>query len=618
MKFIVRSLLVAVVLVIVLATYVGITAGREVLAARSVLSDAASGNLERSEITRAKLHVRRANQHLTSLPAKLLRIVPVARQNVDAGAAITQSLIPVLDAAVELQGALEALEDAGVWKRGAVDLGLVQGVAGPVDREAEALRDLVREARANRNGWLLPPVWEQLDSIVQEYAPVAETAATASKLLQNIDRLLGTSEPRTYLVMLINNAELRGAGGILSGVGSVRFSEGRLSIGKFYPVHHLREKPYEKVEAPRDFERRFGVYKADTTLWLNATYSPDLPDVALVASRLFEKTTGKATDGAIVLDPRGVEALARPGSAVEIESLGLEIDRDRLASFVYSDVYQRFSDQNVRRLALLEVGRQVFDDLRSGDVSPAQLEELGEAVDAGHVRMVSFHQAERKLFAELGVAGELSAQPDTATIHVTAQNLGSGNGQGTKLDYWAERHVHQACDIGEKEATCATELAIHNEAPRGLGEYVGGRPYGRLRAYLETYVPASAGLQEATLNGEVVDVRIEPDEGHHSVGVFASADLGERIVYRVTYTIPVVGRSLDLQLRPQPLARDARLSLDLTVPEGWRLTLDGEDLPFGGVELDWREAVRIQAEPDPRSGLAAFWRGFTRFWNQPL
>lgn len=617
MKIIVRSLLAALALVILLSTYVGIAAGRELLAARSVLDDLAGADMERTDISRAKLHVRRANQHLTSLPAKILRAIPVARQNLDAGAALTEALLPVLDGAGDLQSALGRLED-GLWKRGAVDLEVLDALAGPVRQEADALRELLRIARTKRNGWLLPPVWDEVDTIIQEYGPVADSATTAGALLQDVDALLGRPEPRTYLVLLTNNAELRGAGGILSGVGSVRFSNGRLSIGRFYPVHHLREKPYEKVDAPRDFERRFSVYEADTTLWLNATFSPDLPDVALVASRLFEKTTGTATDGAIVLDPRGVEALARPGSTIEIEALDAQIKRDRLASFVYSEVYQRFTEQNVRRLALLEAGRQVFEDLRSADVKPAHLEELGEAVNGGHLRMVSFFEDEQELLIELGVAGELGSRPGRSTVHVTQQNFGSANGQGTKLDYWTERHVAQVCDIGRDEATCATEVEIHNKVPRGLGEYVGGRPYGLLRTYLEIYVPDRADLQEATLDGETVDVRIEPDEGYRSIGAFAAVAAGDTVRYRAEYTIPVDGR-LELELRPQPLARDALLSLRLTVPEGWRLMGDGAELADGrAVHPAWDSPIEIRAEPDPRSGMPALWRDLRRFWTEPL
>lgn len=616
MKNIFKFFLGALALVLLLTCYVAIAAGKELQAARGRLAAIGTDRLERTDLIETRLHLRRAHQHLTSLPARLLSVVPVARQNVGAVAVLTDTALPVLDAAAELHRSLEALDERGVWRKGRIDPARLRELSDPVQRQARALRSLVQEARSLRSGWLVPPVWDVTDDLIRRYEPVVDRATSTAALLRDVDGLLGSAGERRYLVLLINNAELRGAGGILSGVGSIRFADGRLSMERFYPVHVLRQKPYEKVAAPRDFKRRFETYKADTTLWLNATFSPDLPDVARVASRLFRKTTGTRTQGAIVVDPRGIQALARPGSRMEIEPLDVEIPRDRLADFVYSEVYERFSDQGARRVALLETGRRVFEDLRSEDMSIGRLQELGDAIRGGHIRMVSFDAHEHRLLTDLGVAGELQSPPGIVDIHVTEQNLGSANGQGTKLDYWTERRVSQICDVDGNEAACATDLEIRNIAPEGLDEYVAGRPYGVFRAYLEIYVPASAELQGATLDGETVDVRIEPDEGHRSVGVIAEIARGDRTRYRVDYTIPDVRDGFTLRLRPQALARDARLSFGVSLPDGWRLWLPGH-----GARVEdpvWDRAVRVRAEPDPRSGLSAAWRELLEFWNTPL
>ena len=92
-------------------------------------------------------------------------------------------------------------------------------------------------------------------------------------LLHLTPELLGADGPRRYLVLLVNNAELRGSGGVLTGIGILSFDEGRLEIDGFSSVHDLEgRRPYFEVEAPAEYEKRFATYKANTSLLLNTTF----------------------------------------------------------------------------------------------------------------------------------------------------------------------------------------------------------------------------------------------------------------------------------------------------------------------------------------------------------
>ncbi|MEO8322815.1 MAG: hypothetical protein ABI571_01610, partial [Actinomycetota bacterium] len=133
------------------------------------------------------------------------------------------------------------------------------------------------------------------------------------------------------------------------------------------------------------------------------------------------------------------------------------------------------------------------------------LDRIGSAVAGGHIRLTSFAAPEEEVLRQAGVAGELDAGEEAFPLRVVAQNFGSDNGEGTKLDYWVDRQIDTACDLaaegGDPEMSCLVTTTLANEVPPGLGEYVGGKPYGVLESLLETYVPQGAEITSVTLDG---------------------------------------------------------------------------------------------------------------------
>ena len=608
----------ALVLIAALTAYVGVRAGRELAAARDALTGTPT-DLDGAAIESARGHLRRARSTLESLPGRLARAVPLAGSNLNAMEAAARGLDPALAAASELQEALEPAFDGGVVDQGRIDAGLLASLQDPVERQVRALETLERELDDARSGALLPPVWDGLEKAGERASDLATAARKLEGVLAVSDALLGEDRPRTYLMMLVNNAELRGAGGILSGVGTVEVSDGRLRLGRFSSVHELRTKPLRSVPAPRDYERRFSRFKANTTLWLNTTWSPDVPDAALVAARLYRMQTGASIDGAVVVDPRGLQSLLPPDAELAVPGTEVTVRAGRLARFVYSDAYERFDDQRLRRDALVALGAVVMDRVlqRSFSGLPA-LRTVGEAAAGGHLRVVSFDDTEADALTAAGLSGELPGGRSDSSL-VVAHNLGSGD-QGTKLDYWANRYVGHACEVRDDgSAGCTTEVTVRNVAPAGLTTYVAGRPPGTLRDFVEVYLPASSRVLSVVVDGEPGDFSDEGQGELRAVGVPVSIPRTEHVTISVGYELRARGSGLTVSLIPQPLARDATAEVALDLPSGW--TASG---PGGMDDGMWRYSgsldapLTIEAGPDDRTGLPALWKALVRFWNEPI
>lgn len=604
----------------VLSLYVTLSVASDLRAVKETL-DADTRELTGEAVLAAETRLQSARERLNSLPARMLRLVPVIGQNLGSIDQVVEASIPALQSALELSDALGEVDRQGLVRRGRIDLDAIRSLERPLEIQNLTLSALVEELKEGRNGWLVPPLWSALDRLLQRSEDLLEGSRKTLDFLSVSDDLLGARSERTYLVLLINNSETRGAGGILSAVGTIGFDRGRLRLGRFRPVHELRDRPPVPVPAPDEFVERFGVFQADTTLWLNTSYSPDVPDVALVASRLFELKTGRATDGALTIDPRGIAALLPPDAEVELPRDAGVIPADRAAEFIYSDAYELFrGDQVARREAILRFGRQAFRTaIQSGLGGEEGLLRLAGALAGEHIRFTSFATAEEEVLEDIGATGALGPARGTTPLMITTQNFGGGNGQGSKLDFWARRSIDHACVVDRSDPIrCTTETSIRNDAPEGLSAYVAGRD-GAIRSFLETYVPDNADILAVQVDGEDVEFRPAEQAGHLAIGVFVEVPRGRRSTVRVTYELPPAEDDFHLVVTPQPLPSDAQIEVRLRIPDRWVVvgpgTLDGEVFSFEG-ELD--STIAFRSARDPRTGISGLWEGFRDFLRDPL
>lgn len=608
-----------VVLVAALTAMVALPAVHDLQAARGALEGSAA-DLESEDVSSALDYLERVDHRLSGVSAHVLGFVPVVGPSLNAMRAVAASARPVLTTGLTLKQRLDELRKEGLLDHGRIRLDAIATLRDPVESEISALGALEGRVEDHRTGWVAPPVWDALDEISRRIDSLREDAGAFRGFLDVVDGLLGADGPRTYLVMLVNNAELRGAGGVLSGLGTMTIRNGKIGLGAFYPYEVLVRHPYKAVPAPADYERRYARYGANTTVFVNATYSPDVPDDAIVASRLFKLVQGTATDGAFVVDPRGLAALLPDDDRIPVPATDIDLAPDDLPRFIYSDAYDVFDDNTERRAAILQVGRRAFEDVvESGSADEATTDAAAAAFAAGHLRFVSFDDAEGAALDALGASGNLEPV-DGDRLLVAVQNFGGGHGQGTKLDYWVKRLVEHRCNVDDDaSAICSTAVTLTNDAPDGLSRYEAGRPYGLLRSYVETFVPAAAELDAVTVDGEASDFYPQEEEGAESVAVPVKVPQGEQATIEVRYRLPAGDDGYSFVADPQALARDAHLRVAIAFPSDWSVDAPG-DVEDGVLDYDgaFVSTYEVRAQPDRRTGIPGVWDSLADFWREPL
>jgi len=153
----------------------------------------------------------------------------------------------------------------------------------------------------------------------------APLVANAPSLTQFVPALAGMNGERRYLVLALDPAELRPAGGYTGTVGIVGIDHGGIVERDFSDVYEYDTKPgLPYVEPPVALQN----YLPGATSWeiADAAWSPDFPAAAQESLRLYELESGDTRiDGVIALTTYAVDSLLEATGPVDVPEYGVTV-----------------------------------------------------------------------------------------------------------------------------------------------------------------------------------------------------------------------------------------------------------------------------------------------------
>lgn len=620
----------ALVLLLVWTAVVLLQARSDLLAARESLDrlrgELAGAGLD-AGLSAAEVRLARASSRLADPGPALAAELPVLGRTPEAVRRTSDAVLASVRAARTL---LATAEDGSLVRDGRVDLARLTAVAAEskaraddVARPLERLSDLdlalvpgfvaagARDARA------------ELDALPDQL----REAGTALRGLQGF---LGGNEPRHVLVVLQNNAELRGTGGLVSVFAEARAADGRLALGPFRDVEEVADPPESarRVPAPEDYRRLFGPLLADTTLWKNTNADPDVPRSSEVLAGVAAATLGSPPDGVLWLDVRAIAAVLGATSPAELPD-GTQISGENAVELLLSESYTAVQDelaaQAQRRARLRSAGDAVAQRLLGGapDV-PRLADALTEAARGRHLALWSSDDEEQAGWVEAGLAGDVAARGgDLAGVVV--HNLGGGDADGNKLDYYARRSLRVTVQVEDGSALVDREVELRNEAPTDeLPGYVAGRVSPGTTNNLVLHVLPPGAQDVVLVRGDaVLEARPEPMGDSLVVQDVVSLAPGTSSVWRLQYRLPLEADVYALRVIPQALAVDAGVAIVVEAGDGTSLTVPAGS-PLAGD--DRRRALTAELGPTLELALDTRRPGVLtravdrvrRFWSEPV
>lgn len=438
----------------------------------------------------------------------------------------------------------------------ATDL-LLQTVAA----QASALPQLapglsaLRTTLATIDGAGLPTQW---DAALQASPSLLTLAEAATQLGPQLPALLGMDRPKTYLVLIQNNHELRATGGFIAAIGRITLDKGKLTDLDFVDSYAIYRTDGLYPPAPAAMQTYMSI---PVLVMRDANWSPDLPTAAQVARTLYKSDTGIEVDGIATIDLHAVRRLFGALGEMQVEGFETPITGDNIEEQIVK-LWERPAESSVAvggdtEEALGEWWSQRKEFIpRLVDAAMRKLEDsaidyfaagaaVAEALEERSIQVWLAQEEAAAVLAAQGWDGALRPEADQDFLAVIDTNMGYN-----KVDAAIERALDYrvAWPQGADQPAQATLTLTYTHpidaddpgcdlTPRYGDSYADliARCYF---AYVRVYAPAGSKLIEAT-GVDAESVATQRGERRTSIftGYFILPPRNTNVV-TFTYTLP--------------------------------------------------------------------------------
>jgi hypothetical protein len=310
--------------------------------------------------------------------------------------------------------------------------------------------------------------------------------------------------PRSYLLVMANNAEMRSGSGDFLEVGLLDSSNGQLMLSDLRPTVAIPVPP-GKVVPTGDLAARWGWLKPGQD-WRNLGFTPQFDVNGPVAAQMWEAETGRPVDGVLMVD---VEALHRflqvtgpvtlnDGSVVKATDIVQYLVHDQYVGLVDQPTGAHARAESARQDRLGSLAKATLDALQNESLDLRSLADAMTAATQGrHLLAWSSQPAAEDAWRLGGVAGQLSSDSALAAVI---------NRGGNKLDQYLLVKASLQIVTHGASADGTLTVKLHNYTPPGQSQFIAG-PYPGLGSTYGEYL----GLLAVNLPGESRAPRIDGD-----------------------------------------------------------------------------------------------------------
>ncbi len=581
-----RAAAIAAFLVVVVASGTLLSVGGSVAASAAALDEARAGQQRVDALGRAVDELKAAQNALGGLGPQLLSVLP-GGGHVEWMETVTESLTSVGEAAVTLTDDLQA--SGPVDERGHIDFESTERIRAKLAdlrQKTAAVRTQIGDALETPTPGYLRSIAGDVDDILIELEDPLERM---DALLEAVPALGGEDVAQRYLFLIGTPSEARELGGFVGAYAIVEVRGGEIvatEVGTNEDANSLIEASSPIPVDVAEVGERYAHYKPHV-FFQNVTGSPDFPTVARTAKRLFDEA-GEPVDGVVYVDPEAIGTLLAPYGPIVVDELGVEIEAEDLANWIYLDQYWEYPDEEIRNEVVEGVLGSVLGGMeRFADGDPLAMIDSLASLSVGR-NLLLFHSDPeiQDLIDEAGLAGEYAGD-GTPRLGVFTSNAGAN-----KLDAFLEQDIEYRIEhAGAGAATAATSITLANtvDEERSLPSVVehdrDGFP-GRNTAMVSVY--SWQPIDEVLVDSEPVEFESYAENGMFRAVVFTTIEPGEqRLVEAVTQPFALGDEAFSLTIDAQPRVAPARISVGIDAVLGRRdISVDGDLFRPRSIETD--------------------------------
>ena len=466
-----------------------------------------------------------------------------------------------------------------IYADGRIDLEAVEEVAS-MTQDIDVLVGDARALLADDSDVTFGRLGRAVERAQARMDSIERIAADAASMAQLLPSFVGADDPRRYLLAFQSPSEARGGGGLIGVYGLLSAIDGRISLDEVGPIEDLGSRVERPVDAPRAYAATYGPLSALND-WRQANLSPNFPDTSEVLLGLFEQVRGEHLDGVVAMDPIALGELTRGTGPVGADGWTRKVTPTSARRMLLFDVYRRFvheeRKQNVYLRALVD---ELWSVIESGDVDAAGLfEGFQGAASKHHIKIYSSDPAEQELLTDLGLTA------DPATVEGPLQLAFNNNNAGNKVDFFLRRtqDISIELDAGGT-ARVETTIELTNDLPKHGRRAVtrsgvrSGLAVGRSRMSMHFLLPRDARRPRLSVDGVTREHFTGRDSGAPMVWGIVEIAPEATVAVGVTYEISDAvddDGRFRFTLWPQATARPDYFTLELLGPDGLRVARSG-------------------------------------------
>lgn len=404
---------------------------------------------------------------------------------------------------------------------------------------------------------------DQVADLVSNALSTVDGIETAALLLPP---MLGSESPRSYLLLSLNNAELRATGGLPGAIAVIHAEDGRITLGSLSTATAIGQfdDPVLNLSASEQilYGDLLGTYMHDVN------YTPDFARSGALARAMWLERTGESVDGVLAVDPIALSYILSATGPIDAGS-GIVLSSENAVDVLLSGVYTTFTNPRDQDKFFAGVTGEIFSAVTGGQTNNvALLAALTRSAEEDRIHLWSALPDEQTKIETTSLAGAVPL----STENSTAFGVYFNDATGAKMDYYLSSGIGIASGICRNDGrpnfdvTVKLESRAPDDAATSLPEYVtGGGVYGVAPGNISTSIFVYAPLGSVPYSVKVDDSEYAfvaaEDNAHSIAGITVELTPGQQAEVSLKF-VGVAGASDSVVLQHTPMASDVVTSLD--------------------------------------------------------